>query len=110
LVWRARQNDADVGIVFLDADGAVALVNSRKVAEAFGKQHDHVLRDIATLEIPPDLGRSWFREVSVPDSYGRPQPSNAQRVQVDVAGLGQDHGVVEVAGPAVAGPCATGRL
>lgn len=33
----------------LRLDGSVALVNSRDVAEAFGKQHAHVLRDIDAL-------------------------------------------------------------
>ena len=33
----------------LRLDGSVALVNSRDVAEAFGKRHDNVLRDIDVL-------------------------------------------------------------
>jgi Rha family phage regulatory protein len=45
------------------------------VAEAFGKEHRHVLRDISALEISPELGRSWFRPATVLDSYGREQPS-----------------------------------
>lgn len=47
------------------ADG-VPVVNSRDVAAAFGKRHDHVLRDIDALLHSPDLGGGaspWFREV-----------------------------------------------
>ena len=33
----------------LRLDGSVALVNSRDVAERFGKRHDNVLRDIDVL-------------------------------------------------------------
>ena len=56
-------------------DDGVPLVNSSDVAERFGKQHKHVLRDINSLEISPDLGRSWFRPAVIRDSYGREQPS-----------------------------------
>jgi anti-repressor protein len=51
------------------------IVNSRDVAEAFGKRHDHVLRDISELEIAPDLGRSWFLQRPYLDTYGREQAS-----------------------------------
>ena len=57
------------------ADGRVPIVNSRDVAEFFKKRHDHVLRDIAALNISPDLGRSWFRPAPFADSYGRDQPT-----------------------------------
>ena len=56
-------------------DGAVTLVNSRDVAEAFDKEHSNIMRDIRGLEMSSDLKTSWFRETSMPDSYGRPQPS-----------------------------------
>ena len=66
----------------LRLDGSVALVNSRDVAEAFGKRHDNVLRDIDSLLAnsvrQPDGGTdsssdlrdvsfqqlgAWFREI-----------------------------------------------
>jgi len=56
-------------------DTGVPVVNSRDVAETFGKEHSKVLRDIRDLEIEPNLARSWFRQSSVSDSYGREQPS-----------------------------------
>lgn len=52
-----------------------AFANSRDVAEFFGKEHKHVLRDIEN--IGPDLGQShhesMFRQFHRPDSYGRYQ-------------------------------------
>ncbi len=41
------------------------VVNSRDVAEQFGKLHKHVLRDVdALVNGCPDMGtREWFREV-----------------------------------------------
>lgn len=47
------------------ADGSVAVVNSRDVADLFEKRHDHVLRDIdAVAGTSPNLGKcEWFREV-----------------------------------------------
>jgi Rha family phage regulatory protein len=59
----------------LKGDGGVPVVNSRDVAAAFEKRHDHVLRDINALNISPDLGRSWLRPATSLDSYGREQPS-----------------------------------
>ena len=47
----------------LRADGSVPVVNSRDVAEMFGKRHDHVLRDIDQICHAPNLGDGWFREV-----------------------------------------------
>lgn len=40
------------------------MVNSRDVAEKFGKRHDHVMRDVDSLLHAPNLGDGWFREVS----------------------------------------------
>ena len=59
----------------LRQDGNVPVVNSRDVADLFEKRHNNVLRDIEALEIYSDLSRSWFRSISVTDSYGREQPS-----------------------------------
>jgi prophage antirepressor-like protein len=56
------------------ADGLVPVVNSRDVAEVFGKAHDKVCRDIKALDISPDLATSWFRATVFQDSYGREQP------------------------------------
>jgi anti-repressor protein len=40
------------------------------VAEAFGKRHDHVLRDIDTILTSPNLGPLWFRSVDYLDAKG----------------------------------------
>lgn len=59
----------------LRVDCGVPVVNSREVAAKFGKRHDNVLRDIKDLEISSELRRSWFRETTSVDGYGRDQPS-----------------------------------
>lgn len=60
-------------------DGDDAVVNSRDVAEAFEKRHDHVLRDIQLLVEAghlPKIGEiSWFRETTSLDAYDREQRS-----------------------------------
>ncbi len=56
------------------ADDGVPVVNSRDVAELFGKEHSNILRDVRDIEIPSDLKGSWFRPVTAPDRYGREQP------------------------------------
>jgi Rha family phage regulatory protein len=62
----------------LRADGKVAVVNSRDVAELFDKRHDHVLasigRRLAKIRLPAS-GETWFRRVEYADSDGRVQPS-----------------------------------
>lgn len=52
------------------------VVNSRDVAEHFGKRRDHVLRDIEELirKDPPKIGE-MFHRVETSDSYGRMQKS-----------------------------------
>lgn len=52
------------------------VVNSRDVAEHFGKRRDHVLRDIEEFirKDPPKIGE-MFHRVETPDSYGRMQKS-----------------------------------
>lgn len=52
------------------ADPNVALVNSREVAEVFGKRHDNVLRDISALGISSDLRGAWFRAIDYIDAKG----------------------------------------
>jgi Rha family phage regulatory protein len=62
-----------VGDLRLRADGMIPVVNSRDVAEVFGKRHDHVLRDVDALIGSPDLGSlinqgvSAFRELAIFD-------------------------------------------
>lgn len=62
-------------LVFLQNEQA--LTTSLKVAEVFGKQHQHVLRDIRDLHKQiEDVSRfgEMFHEDSYPDNYGRQQP------------------------------------
>jgi anti-repressor protein len=47
----------------LRADGLMAVVNSRDVADLFEKEHRHVLRDIDALLHGSNLSGGWFREV-----------------------------------------------
>ncbi len=48
-----------------------AVTSSLRVAETFGKRHDHVSRDIEHLRKDlPNFGE-MFVEANVPDSYGR---------------------------------------
>jgi Rha family phage regulatory protein len=57
-------------------DGLVPLVNSRDVADRFGKRHDNVLRDIKALEQPLDLRTaSWFRMVDYVGENGKTELS-----------------------------------
>jgi len=50
------------------------VTNSLKVAEYFGKRHDHVLRDIAALDCSEEFYLPNFGEISYKDDYGRKQP------------------------------------
>jgi Rha family phage regulatory protein len=57
----------------LRVEGDAALTNSRHVAEAFDKRHDHVVRDIDNLLKSldsPELGGRLFRQAMVPDGSG----------------------------------------
>lgn len=49
------------------------ITDSRNVAEVFGKQHNHVLRDIKNLEKDVSNFGQMFFEGTMPDSYGREQ-------------------------------------
>ena len=60
----------------LRIDANVPLVNSRDVAEKFGKRHDHVLRDIKAIELSPDLGAAWFRPTFYIGDDGTTRPSS----------------------------------
>lgn len=49
------------------------VVSSRQIAENFNKRHDHVLRDITTMEKDlPNFGEMFLEDTS-PDAYGREQ-------------------------------------
>jgi Rha family phage regulatory protein len=66
----------DYGVTALDG---VPVVNSRKVAEIFGKRHDHVLRSITELTDPKDgvsesFNRLNFKPTHYKDSSGRKLP------------------------------------
>jgi Rha family phage regulatory protein len=55
---------------------AAPVVNSRDVAEHFGKRHDNVLRDIEALTTASELRVSnWFREVVYLDAKGESRAS-----------------------------------
>lgn len=49
------------------------VASSRDIAEHFGKGHNHVLRDIDALKQDVSNFGQMFFQVTVPDSYGRPQ-------------------------------------
>lgn len=49
------------------------ITDSRNVATVFGKQHNHVLRDIQSLEKDVSNFGQMFYESEMPDSYGRLQ-------------------------------------
>ncbi|MDW7643429.1 MAG: Rha family transcriptional regulator [Desulfuromonadales bacterium] len=59
---------------------AVALKDGRpvttslKVAEAFGKQHDNVLRTIRTLDCSDEFRRLNFEAATYTDAQGKPRP------------------------------------
>lgn len=63
-------------VIFLPqvhVDGECALTNSRHVADAFDKRHDHVLRDVDNLMKTldsPELGSRMFRLSMVEDASG----------------------------------------
>ena len=50
------------------------VVSSRKVAEIFEKRHDHIIRDIRSLEIPDEIRLSNFGESSYINSQNKEQP------------------------------------
>lgn len=61
----------ELQIHITEKDGGF-FVNSKEVAEHFEKRHDHTLRDIEVFRDLPNFGE-MFEEVTIPDSYGRPQ-------------------------------------
>ena len=55
----------------------VTVVSSLDVAETFGKEHNHVLRDIRELECPDEFRQSNFGQIYYEDKYGRKQKAYA---------------------------------
>lgn len=51
-----------------------AITTSLKVAEAFGKRHDSVLRTIAALECSPEFRAHNFVAAEYTDAQGKPRP------------------------------------
>ena len=50
-------------------------MSSREIAELTGKRHDNVMVDIRKLISDKAIDPLNFQEISLPDSYGRPQPA-----------------------------------
>lgn len=59
-------------LIRLDSNGQ-PVANSRDIAEHFGKDHNHVLRDIGALKKDVSNFGQMFYETEIPDSYGRLQ-------------------------------------
>lgn len=59
---------------YVSLDGDAIYTDSRPVAEAYGKDHRNVLRDIREL-IEATEDRLNFEPMSLPDGYGRMQPA-----------------------------------
>lgn len=55
----------------------VTVVSSLDVAETFGKEHNHVLRDIRELECSDEFRQSNFGQIYYEDKYGRKQKAYA---------------------------------
>lgn len=51
----------------------IMVTDSRNVAEVFGKEHNHVLRDIRNFEKDVSTFGQMFFESTMPDKYGRQQ-------------------------------------
>jgi len=76
MVLPARAIELGLHVIYGDNGRARIVADTRKVADAFGKQHGHVLRDIEkSLLIAPNLeGLNWFRQTVYIDDRGRSQP------------------------------------
>jgi len=61
----------DFGVTALKG---VPVVSSRKVAEVFNKNHQHVMEAIRNCGCSEEFGRSNFRQTTYKDSHGRKQP------------------------------------
>lgn len=51
-----------------------AVTTSRQVAESFEKRHDHVLRDIQSLDCSPEFRQLNFKLATYIDAQGKPRP------------------------------------
>lgn len=65
------KKEASHGLVVLNG---VPVVSSRKIAEAFGKRHDHVLESIRNCGCSKEFALPNFRESYYKDSQGKKQP------------------------------------
>lgn len=70
------ENIAKVGAVIPTTLNGLPGMSSLEIAEATGKSHKHVLRDIKKMlnEIGPLLDQCQYVETQAPDGYGRNQP------------------------------------
>lgn len=50
-------------------------MTSQEIADEVEKEHKHVMRDIRSLISDNSIDQSNFGPISLPDSYGRPQPA-----------------------------------
>lgn len=67
---------ANTGAVVVSNLNGLPGMSSLEIAQATGKSHKHVLRDITKIlkEIGPLLGQCQYIKTHSPDSYGRLQP------------------------------------
>lgn len=70
------QHPSNFGLIFptplVALQSARVTTTSLRVAQTFGKEHLHVLRDIRELECSPEFNLLNFEETSYLDSYKRP--------------------------------------
>ena len=67
----------ELGLRFArDGQFDIVIADSRKFAKVFRKRHDHVLRDINSMQqkMSPILGACFFRDEIYFDDYGREKP------------------------------------
>lgn len=58
---------------FVQASNGQITTDSRRVADFFGKRHDHVLKAIDSLNCSESFNRLNFEEIEYTDSRNRPQ-------------------------------------
>jgi Rha family phage regulatory protein len=68
--FEASAKQADL----VEVHNGKVIADSRKVAEVFGKKHQHVLRDIRELECPEEFSRSNFGQCSYINDNNREMP------------------------------------
>ena len=67
------ENMEELATVNVRIENDQLITDSRNVAEVFGKQHGHVLRDIQNIQKDASNFGEMFFESTMPDSYGRQQ-------------------------------------